>query len=217
MSDLLPSIPPDGRKEARDALTPQLLRTPMRDLFPASAHLQEHFDDAIERVRRAARRRTITTRIGNFVFYGLLLAFSGWFIGSAIDRDVPVDSKVDISTEQVPQGSDLVMRVTPKRLKLCETRIIFRAWDRLGNVVNRTETEWAFPVGKLGDDMPFNRPIRISGDAVVSLQKPDSSFIRDSRMRIERNFYCNPVQKFLGWPIVEVTPDQTFSVVPKKP
>ncbi len=194
-------------------------RSPLRDALPPidPDHIPAPMRPHIEAIRRAGRARRVAGFLIGTLFYGSLLVlavFIAWVFASATDRDPPTLTTVEIATPAVSPGSDLRMRVSPHLLKICEGKVVFRAYDRLGNIINQSETAWAFPLSQVGIDKTFIRPIRISRDAVVSRGRPDGTLEPDARMRIERKFYCNAVQKVLQWPIVEVTPDMPFAIAP---
>ena len=178
----------------------------------AMGDVPAHLLEPIRRMRRHTRGRLAW----NIFFRSAIVAIGAWVLAQAFDRAVPTQAKVEITTPQVAPGSDLEMTVRPKRLKLCEGRVKFRAYDRVGNIINQSETSWSFPFGPLGEDKPFTRRIRISRDAVPSRRSDTGVCLADASMRIERDFFCNPVQKFLAWPIHESTADMMFCVVERR-
>ena len=198
---------------------PHILRAPLHDLLadelPADlqasiARLRIETDRRRAAEKANARRRSFRKSMSDGLFYAVVVAFGAWIVSMVADRAPPTETKVEIITPQVRPGEDLKMRVEPNRHRLCEAKIIFRVYDKDGNIISTAETrDWAMPVGGLGFDKPFIRPIRISSDAVPSLH------VNDARMRIERKYRCPFNLVHFVWPITEVTPDMPFTIQPK--
>ena len=198
---------------------PHILRAPLHDLLTdelppdlqaSIGRLRNETERRIAAEEAKARRRSIRKSVSDAIFYAVVVAFGAWIVSMVADRAPPTDTKVEIITPQVRPGEDLKMRVEPNRHRLCEAKIIFRVYDKDGNIISTAETrDWAMPVGGLGFDKPFIRPVRISSDAVPSLH------VNDARMRIERKYRCPFNLVHFVWPITEVTPDMPFTIQQK--
>jgi hypothetical protein len=186
-------------------VAPQILRTTMKDLFPVE-DIPDHMLFAIQSIRRRAQLRLYMSVLGNVFFYGVIVLVAAVVLAQARDRNPPLISKVEIKDTKVVAGTELVMKVTAYRIKLCETRVTFVLFDGQDRKTT-IETPWQQPKGPLGQDKPFIRPLMIPGDAMAGA----------ARLRIEREFRCplNFFHKQLGWPITETSPDMPFQITPR--
>ena len=191
--------------------------SPFRDALPPiePGSVPQAMRPHIEAIRRQGRRRRAIGFMVGVLFYSSLLllgAFAAWVFALATDRAVPTKTKVEAATLVEGPGKDLDLAVTPHLLRLCEGKVMFQARDREGNIVHQSDTGWDFPTAPLGPDKTFKRKLRISRDAVESEVNGDGRLKLDAYLRVKREYYCNLVQKLLGWPIVDVMPDKPFAI-----
>ena len=143
-------------------------------------------------------------------FLGLLvavLAILGSFnLASMImDRLPPVTfvERVPLVGE-VPQGGILPVRIVVDRARLC--RSVSSRW-----VVDSTLTKHSIATFTIGMSQALGRITDVIEITIPEAVAPGSAIYY-----VETDFYCNPLQSILNWPIRTRSPDVRFIVTPSE-
>lgn len=190
---------------------PRVLRTALSDLYPVE-DFPEHLKAPIRSFHRAYRFHLVKA-LGNLVFYGLALGFLGWIFSQVIDRDVPMITHMKLvnpparegGLPAVKAGADLLMGIQVDRHRSCEADITFYVYDGQSK-----ETRVVLPhvdaKGFIGLDKPFIRPLTIPFDAAPG----------ESRIRVVRAYQCPGNFVHEHYPVIDVTPDFAFEILPQQ-
>jgi hypothetical protein len=117
------------------------------------------------------------------------------------DRTPPVTILDEtVETPTVERRAQLRVRYVIERKKTCQVYLEQMVFDaQRGRFILETQSYLSEPLGR--------------DEFAVVLDVPAQMTTGFARYRATRNYYCNPVQRFLDWPITVTQPDLSFEVV----
>lgn len=141
-------------------------------------------------------------RILNAFILAIILFFVATLTFWLQDRTAPVivvDERVE--TPAVSHGQQLRVRYVIERKKTCQVYLEQMVFDsQRGRFIMETQDYLSEPLGR--------------DEFAVVLNVPYQMTTGPARYRAARSYFCNPVQRFLNWPITITQPDIGFEVVP---
>lgn len=144
-------------------------------------------------------------RIAGVVVFALACFGSFNLATMIIDRDPPVEFKSRVAlTPVVQQGGTLIVEAVVERSRICKTDI--RRW-----VTDSEGTRHAISSYTVS---PFTGLGIIKSTVEVTI--PSAVPTGPAQYHIETDYYCNFVQRLMGWPIRVKSPFVQFLVVPEE-
>lgn len=166
------------------------------------------FARAIELAHGPSRRRPMSERVAQGIYWGLMLLGFGWIFSMAIDREPPVRQitrEVVNFNRQVPVGERLMIQGSRVRTRQCE---LTRRWWIIDGAGRRIdfEPERFDAYGEVGTETEIIGPY-VPLDAAPGRGRILGVLAYD----------CNPLQRALGWSIVVMLPPLDFEILPRQP
>lgn len=146
------------------------------------------------------------------LYYGFILLFIGWIFSMAIDRAVPVETagrEVMNHGRKVAQGSRLLVRSTRKRVRSCE---LTRRWTVIDGDGRRFDFEPEHFDGYGPVTAEDGKPEVETTGPIVPLDAAPGR----GRWISVLGWDCNPLQRAIGWSIVQILPAIEFEIVPRE-
>jgi hypothetical protein len=141
----------------------------------------------------------------NFIIALFVIVCSAILGYWAQDWDDPItDYKAQMVTTQAEQGSMLKVRHSFIRRRKCHVHLEQFVFDGDGVRTIFPDEDYTVSPGQLGED-----------NFVTAVQLPLTTAIGPARYRAVRSYTCNPLQTLLQLPIIVISPDLKFDVVPR--
>jgi len=120
------------------------------------------------------------------------------------DRDIPVElGNIRASTAYVSPGGTLRIHIEANRNRNCRVHLEHTIFDGLNGRHTLPDDDFIIDPGPLGKDV-----------YEIVLTVPRTAAEGSARYRSNRAYYCNPLQRILGWPIVSPPFESTVNDVP---
>jgi len=168
---------------------------------------------AIELGFGASRRKPISERVVNALYWGLILAACGWIFSMAVDREMPVQigpREVVNPDKRVVVGERLLVRSSRRRSRTCE---LTRRWTIIDGDGRRFDYE-PERYDAYGAVTPSGGPAEVETTGPII---PLDAMPGRGRWISVLAWDCNPLQRALGWSIVMIQAPVEFEIVRRAP
>lgn len=166
---------------------------------------------AIELGFGPSRRKPISERVVNAIYWLIILAAMGWVFSMAVDRDPPIQitsrEVLNVGRRVMP-GEKLLVKSGRVRTRSCE---LTRRWTIIDGDGRRFDYE-PDRFDAYGPITPMGGPpdVETTGPTVPLDARPGRG-----RWISVLAWDCNPLQRALGWSIVLTQPAIEFEIVPR--
>lgn len=149
---------------------------------------------------------TFVTAAVAIIIGALVIAGAGMLTIWFIDRDPPVEFRsIEVVTKEVRPGDPVKVRFSLIRKRNdCHVVIDRLLFDGEGVRSPVEDEDFNASPGPLGKDVFMER-----------LMLSDHAEPGEGRVRTIRAYFCNPIQRWFGDPIIVRTPDVPFTILPR--